>query len=135
MPTLLDLLDVPVPEEASQQLRGVSLVPVMRGEPAGRDIFAETDYREYTFKRSIITPDGWKLIATLETKVRELDNLNVDPGETQDRVAAEPELAARLERKLFAHFKSIGHDLGGRRWEVGLNPVYSSQGKKPPKSQ
>jgi len=38
-----------------------------------------------------------------------------------------------LQAKLFAHFKSIGHDLTARKWETGLNPVYSSQGKEPNK--
>jgi arylsulfatase A-like enzyme len=130
MPTVLDLLDVRVPERVSRQLRGRSLVPAMLGEPVSRDVFSETDYREYTYKRSVITPDGWKLIYTLETKSRELYDLNTDPGETKNLAAADPSRADELQRKVFAHFKSIGHDLTDRRWEPGLNPVYPSQGKK-----
>lgn len=129
MPTLLDLLDVRVPEPAAARLRGTSLVPTMRGEPADRDVFSETDYREYTYKRSVITPDGWKLIFTLESRTRELYNLNDDPDETTNLADAEPDRANALERRLFDHFKSIGHDLTARRWEIGLNPVYPSQGK------
>src|SRR3712207_8308548 len=53
--------------------------------PVRRAVFSETDYRQYTYKRSIIKPDGWKLIYTLEDKGRELYNLNADPGETRDR--------------------------------------------------
>jgi hypothetical protein len=105
----------------------------MRGVPVDRDVFSETDYRAYTYKRSVITPEGWKLIYTLENKGRELYDLNADPGETRNLVEAEPARADTLERKLFAHFRSIGHDLAGRRWEVGLNPVYNSQGKDGPK--
>jgi choline-sulfatase len=130
MPTILDLLGVPMPEAVRDQLQGTSLVPAMNGQRAGRDIFAETDYREYTFKRAIIDPGGWKLIYTLETKTRELYDLTADPGEQRDLAAAAVEKARadELERRLFKHFADLGHDLGKRRWEIGLNPVYASQG-------
>jgi choline-sulfatase len=111
-------------------MRGQTLVPAMRGEPLpARDVFSETDYRAYTYKRSVVTPDGWKLIYTLETKSRELYDLNSDPGERKNRGADEPQRADELERRLFAHFKAIGHDLTAREWKVGLNPVYNSQAK------
>jgi arylsulfatase A-like enzyme len=126
MPTVLDVLGVPAPE----RVRGASLVPAMLGEPARRDAFSETDYREYTFKRSVVTPDGWKLIYTLETKTRELYDLNTDPGETRNLAATDPARADDLQRRVFAHFRHLGHDLTDRRWEPGLNPVYPSQGKK-----
>jgi choline-sulfatase len=129
MPTILDLLDVPLREPQRKQMRGMSLVPALKGEPVRRDLFCETDYREYTYQRAIITPEGWKLIYTLETRSRELYDLESDPGETKNRAEAEPERAKELERKLFAHFRAIGHDLTNRRWERGLNPVYPSQGK------
>lgn len=133
MPTILDLMDVRVTADARQQFRGSSLVPAIKGERVQRDIFSETDYRAYTYKRSIIAPDGWKLIYTLETKSRELFNLNKDPEEKTNLAAANPAMADKLEARLFAHFKSIGHDLNAKRWEIGLNPVYNSQAKDPPK--
>lgn len=129
MPTILDLLDVEVPEPARKQLRGTSLVPALRGEPVRRDIFSETDYRAYTFKRSVVTPDGWKFIYTLESKTRELYDLNADPGETTNLAATDPAQADDLQRRVFSHFESIGHDLTRRNWEIGLNPVYQSQGR------
>lgn len=129
MPTVLDLLALKVSEKARKQMHGASLVPAMRGERVRRDCFSETDYRAYTYKRSVVTPDGWKLVYTLENKTRELFDLNADPGETPNLAAKEKARADELERKVFAHFKAIGHDLTARRWEVGLNPVYASQGK------
>lgn len=129
MPTILDLLDVKMPEKAGNQLRGESLAPAFKGKPVAKDVFSETDYRQYTYKRSITTKDGWKFIYTLEDKNRELYNLKNDPSETKNLLASEPRRAYELEQKLFSHFKAIGHDLGARQWITGLNPVYDSQAK------
>lgn len=129
MPTILDLAGVELSEKVRMQLRGRSLVAQIEGRQAPRDLFSETDYREYTFKRAIITPDGWKLIHTLETKTSELYHLPSDPGEMTNRVTKDAEIAGALEKRLFAHFRSIGHDLDRKRWEIGLNPVYNSQAK------
>jgi hypothetical protein len=51
----------------------------------------------------------------------------------KNRVKADPRRASELEQKLFAHFESIGHDLASKHWEIGLNPVYHSQAREPPK--
>lgn len=128
MPTILDLLDVKPAESVRRQLRGQSLLPAVNGAEIKRDVFAETDYREFTFARTIIDPDGWKLIRTMENGRRELFDLNTDPAEQHDLNDKEPARADELERRLYAHYKSIGHDLNARRWERGLNPVYPSQG-------
>ena len=130
MPTIIDLANLEVPESVRQQLRGQSLVPVMQGQPAKRDIFAETDYREYTYKRCIVTPDGWKLIYTLEDNSKELYHLPTDPGETKNLVHEEKQRAENLKQTLFAHYRSIGRDLTAERWIKGFNPVYDSQMKK-----
>ncbi|NBO92258.1 MAG: DUF229 domain-containing protein, partial [Planctomycetia bacterium] len=127
MPTILHLLDVPIDTTVKQKLRGQSLVPIMRGERYIQEIISETDYREYTYKRSIITPAGWKLIYTLESKQRELFDLNTDPHERDNQASVNTVRADELERRLFAHFVHIGHDLMARQWNIGLNPVYSSQ--------
>ena len=70
-----------MPEKAKNQLRGASLVSALKGKPVAKDVFFETDYRQYTYKRGIQTKDGWKLIYTLENKSRELYNLKNDPKE------------------------------------------------------
>lgn len=132
MPTVLDLLDINVPENVAKQMRGKSLVPALQGKSVAEDVFCETDYRHYTFKRSIQTKDGWKLIFTLENRNRELYNLKKDPKETKNLIDAEPKLAYELEQLLFAHFKSLGVDLNATKWQTGMNPVYESQGKGAP---
>lgn len=129
MPTLLDLLEVKMPEKAKTQLRGQSLIPALQGKAVNKDVYSETDYRQYTYKRSVITKDGWKFIYTLENKGRELYNLKSDPKELKNLVEQEPKRAYELEQQLFAHFKSIGHDLNAKQWIPGLNPVYDSQAK------
>ena len=131
LPTLFDLLDLELSEPMLAQLRGQSLVPTLRGAAANRDIISETDYREYTFKRSLISPDGWKLVYTLETRSRELFDLNTDPLELVDVAAQHPQRADELERRLFEFYRRLGHDLQARTWRPGLNPVYDSQGAKP----
>ena len=127
LPTILDLLGV-LAGEAMGQCRGSSLGPSLAGGRVARSCFSETDYREYTYKRSVLRPDGWKLILTLETNERELYDLEADPGETVNLAHARPQLADELEAELRRHFRSLGHPLEGRRWKVGLNPVYPSQG-------
>ncbi|MBX9678342.1 MAG: sulfatase-like hydrolase/transferase [Gemmataceae bacterium] len=129
MPTILDLLDVPIDAKLAKQLRGFSLTAAAKEDRSVRDVISETDYREYTYKRSILAPDGWKLIYTLESRSRELFDLTRDPGEQKDLAKSETKRADELERRLFQHFKNIGHDLTARRWEIGLNPVYPSQAK------
>jgi choline-sulfatase len=129
LPTILDLLEIDLPEPAATQLRGSSLVPAIQGEPPRHDLFSETNYREYTYKRSIIAPDGWKLVYTLESRSRELYDLNTDPSEQNNLAQAEPKRADELEARLFAHFDQIGHNLRSRTWETGFNPVYSLPAK------
>lgn len=129
MPTALDLLGVPVPAGVGKQLRGTSLL----GEREPGDLFAETDYREHTFKRAVVAPDGWKLIVTLESNTRELYDTSADPGETTNLAEKHPEKADELQRRLFAQYKALGHDLTARKWERGYNPVYTFPAKPSPR--
>jgi len=120
VPTLLDLLDKPVPSN----LPGRSLRPVLEGGRAPqRDVFIEwsTDAIDVPANprvpgseeerqraiaagtRTIITPDGWKLCLSTGDK-NQLFQLASDPGETQNlfykgkHQEKISELRARIER-------------------------------------
>lgn len=71
---------------------GVSFLPSLlgRAQPARDAVFVG---------RSVITGDGWKLVA-LPGKAPLLFNLNADPGERHDLSAAEPERTRALQAKL-----------------------------------
>lgn len=110
MPTLLDLLGVKSAGKVKTQMRGASLLPLMRGEHLDLTAYSETDYRLNTHKRSIRTNDGWKFIYTMEDGRKELYNLNQDPGETINLLEKEPRVAYEMEQKLFGWLKSMGQD-------------------------
>lgn len=101
MPTVLELLNLPVSPETDQQMQGVSLVPFFRGEQINLDGISETDYLLHSFKRSIKTNEGWKFIISLDTEKRELYDLKKDPGEQQNIVQENGRIAYELEQKLF----------------------------------
>lgn len=126
MPTVLDMLDVPITENLTKQMEGVSLTPLMKGESLELEAFIETDYRHYTYKRAIRTPDGWKFILTLESGDKELYNLNEDQGEQNNIIDEEPVMAYELEQKLLKHISYLGQT-PFKGWVVGCYPVYMTQ--------
>ncbi len=126
LPTALDLLGIQPPAGMKSQLRGVSLVSAFYGAAIGRDVYSETDYRRYTYKRSVRTSDGWKFIYTMESGEREFYNLNADPRESRNKIDEEPRIAYELEQLLFRHLKTIGQKPEGP-WVTGCYPVYDSQ--------
>jgi len=126
LPTILDLLDIGVSGSVKNQLRGMSLTPAFYNLKISRDVYAESDYRRYTYKRALRTVDGWKFIYTLENKDKELYDLRNDPGETINLFERRPRIAYELEQKLFRFIKSTGQDEFGP-WVTGNYPVYDSQ--------
>ena len=106
MPTVFDLLAVPLDTEVRKQMQGVSLTPLLAGEHLDLAGISETDYLLHTFKRSIRTGDGWKLIVTLDTEERELFNLKDDPGEQKNLIGSEGRLAYELEHRIFSELGS-----------------------------
>lgn len=101
MPTILNIVDVNLDGNIKAQMKGISLVPLMKGEKINLDAFSETDYLYKVFKRSIRKANGWKFIYSLDTNERELYNLKEDPGEKRNLINEEPRIAYELEQELF----------------------------------
>jgi len=113
MPTALDLLNIDYDKTVENQMQGVSLVSLIKGEDLSLDAFSETDYLFHAFKRSLRTSNGWKYIYSIDTEQRELYDLNEDPQELNNLVQEEKKIAYELEQKLFKHLKSMGQHAHG----------------------
>ena len=124
MPTIIDALGLKIDDKVKNQMQGKSLIPLMRGEESsGRDAFSETDYRNYTHKKSLRTADGWKFIYTFENDQKELYNIKKDPGEKNNLIKKEPKISYELEQKLFEYIKKTGQDIIPLK-STGCFPVY-----------
>lgn len=124
-PTLFDLLNLTPGETFASQQQGESLLPYLSGrKDAGRDVFLETDYRDFTHKRGIRTADGYAYILTLESGVEELYELRTDPKQQKNIAATNKEKAKQLREKLRVH---VEQTLGSSLTETpsgGCLPVY-----------
>ena len=94
-PTIFDLLGLQGPEGVN----GVSLVPLLRGEPLALEAFSETDYRLFVHHRALRQGDH-KLILDLRDGGRALYDLSVDGGEFKDVSSSEPRRTYEMEQKL-----------------------------------
>lgn len=123
MPTVLSLLHIknPVPE----QIKGSDLTPAFDGRDVSRLIYFETDYRLYTHKRGVQTPDGWKFILTMNGLEKELYDLKNDPSEQTNLVDTEAKKAYELEQILYKHLKDMNAVDGP--WPLGCSPAYADQ--------
>lgn len=102
MPTLLQLLDLPIPEE----VEGRSLL-----EPGPRWIAAEdVDHREEVTWRQGLFHDHWAYLKGADQSDR-LFHLRDDPGETANLATTESEKREEMELALRA-WQSSGPDLG-----------------------
>ena len=128
-PTLFDIVGINPSSVWQKQARGSTLLPLIKGsETENRPAFAETDYREYTFKRSYLSPDGWKYIKTLETGEEELYDLNRDPGEKENLALRETKRLATMRQVLAEHLENVGESIDMKP-KVGCLPVYGDQCK------
>lgn len=99
MPTLLDLIGVPVPETA----KGLSLAPSMAGLPQpeleNRYLFSEGAWNGFV---GAVTAGRYTLLLDDEGTLH-LYDWQSDPGEEKNLAATRPELTRNLEEVLFLH--------------------------------
>lgn len=129
MPTILELLNIDLNQKVKYQMKGISIVPLMKGKKETRDVYSETDYRLYTHKKSIRTSDGWKFIYTFaefpnKKDVKELYNLKEDPYEMNNLIEKEPKIAYELEQNLFRWIRDNNIPYSS---QLGCLPVYMTQ--------
>lgn len=91
-PTILDLLGV----EATAEMDGTSLMPLVRGEAPPRDHY----YTEAMALRAVVR-DGWKYIWH-KCAPDELYDLEADPMEMLNLIDEQPQRAAAMQEDLFA---------------------------------
>jgi arylsulfatase A-like enzyme len=96
MPTILDILGIPLKEE----VQGKSLLPLItgKGNYDGREVYSETEM--YIPLKSVRTQE-FKFIYNMETQEEELYNLKSDPGEQTNLIDQDIASARLFERKLF----------------------------------
>jgi len=93
-PTILTLLDLPVPP----QMQGISLVPQLENDQsAAREPPVTTSWSRDS---SSITRGQWKLVTGRFGGRESLFNLAEDPGERHNLIHREPEIAQQLHERL-----------------------------------
>jgi len=102
LPTLLDALDLPQPDD----LDGVSLWPAVRtgAEPPHRDLFAQSTL--YGPRRRAVIAWPYKLIVDPESGWRQLFDLSLDPEEKRDLAPARVGLAEELAEVITRRFSA-----------------------------
>jgi len=101
-PTFLEAAGLPLMPE--QHVDGVSLMPLLKGEPALDREAIFWHYPHYSNQGGrpacSLVSGNWKLIENLEDGDLELYNLDRDASEQQNLAAAEPDRTAALYREL-----------------------------------
>jgi iduronate 2-sulfatase len=102
MPTILDLLQVPVPPA----VQGTSLVPLIRGHAPDADHGAVTMLDSYQ-QISLVTPQ-WHLIFNHGLNRSELYAYHTDPLELNDQADLHREVVAQLVQQLNERLDQLG---------------------------
>jgi choline-sulfatase len=94
-PTIFDALGLPGPAGVD----GQSILPILRGKPDDRALFAETDYRLFVHQRMKRMGDK-KLILDLEDGGKQLYDVVADPDEQNDISSSSPRETYEMEQAL-----------------------------------
>lgn len=107
VPTILDLLDLDPP---SEEVAGVSLVPLLEGRaaPLQRPLYAETFLPYYTYGWSKLRVLRQGRMKWIDAPEPELYDTVRDPRELSNLAAQEPGLAHDLGRTLEEHLERLG---------------------------
>ena len=107
-PTIVDLAGYSVEPPFDDPHMGISLVPlILRNEKKQyieRDIVGRASFKQRYF---LYHNWEWKLIYSAELDLLQLYNVVTDPGEKNNLVNEEPELAANLEKSLLNYLKRV----------------------------
>jgi arylsulfatase A-like enzyme len=114
-PTVVDLLDLPS-QVLVQPVDGISLQPLLRGEPEPR-----TKPIPFRYGSKLAWIDGrYKLLTSDLSQGRfELFDLERDPHEQHDLSQSQPELFQRLHRDLLAWNESVEASVAGKDYAEG----------------
>jgi len=107
LPTLLDILNIPYPD--NRPIDGQSLWGVIQGENKARENAIGFIYKQ---KLSWVD-DQYKLIRNAENNEFELYDLRIDASETKNIAEDQPEIAARMKQDLFTWKKSVENSAKG----------------------
>jgi len=100
MPTILNLLNLKIPEQTKNQIQGKSLVSLMLGKSLKLDAVSETNYRFFVSKKSIRTQDGWKFVIDFSSGQEELYDLKTDSSEKNNLAVLNKYKIDELKRKM-----------------------------------
>ena len=129
-PTFAEIAGAALPED--QTIDGISLVPVLEGEPAdtSRAIYWHYPHYHHSVPAGAVREGEYKLIAFYDDGRLELYNLAEDIGETNNLAETMPEKAQALQAKLVQWRTDVGAEMPvsnpdfdvARRGEWGTHP-------------
>ncbi|MBI1387635.1 MAG: sulfatase-like hydrolase/transferase [bacterium] len=124
-PTILDALNIPIPEEAKPSIDGVSLLPLLRESGTIEREALFWHYPHYhpggATPYSAIRRGDWRLIEFFEDGHLELYNLHDDIGESYDLASQQPAIRDELHRMLIDWRKKVDAQM------PTLNPDYKPE--------
>lgn len=105
LPTLVDIINLPVKKSVLKAFDGVSIKPLLTEKP--KTLKRKSVYWHYPHYHtegatpySAVRNGDWKLIHIIENDTYELYNLKHDIGETINLAAVEPKVLAKLTKEL-----------------------------------